>query len=328
MGPLQRQLRKGEYGFFKYSPMFESDFVQISKHGGPVEITNEEQIVTVGMSFTSPVLLMPDVLLVARPVYLPADPPPLRGTRVSPQRKVKYELSRLFPLRLVKISIHDAERQQLKFRLASGRTFYLQLCPESYRREYLFDSWTRIIQLLWPPSDIMSAMKEEVIETSRIRSSPPPRPKAPSPKPPVKSTTAWSELTFTNSLAEDKETRKISTAKSPTSLTKAQNPGSSSRAAQEAELVRPPPSQAWKEERAERNPSHRSQAGEKVRRESSHPTRSFKRSFKESHSSRSKSGQRDANRKPSKLLSLIQSYSWGSSQKVNQGTRSQSKERK
>lgn len=67
---------------------------QISKHGGPVEITNEEQIVTVGISFTSPVLLIPDVLLVARPIYQSEEPTLLQDTRFSPRRKVKYELSR------------------------------------------------------------------------------------------------------------------------------------------------------------------------------------------------------------------------------------------
>ncbi|KAL8176011.1 UNVERIFIED_CONTAM: hypothetical protein K2H54_017971 [Gekko kuhli] len=298
---------------------------QISKHGGPVEITNDEQIVTVGISFTSPVLLIPDVLLVARPVYLSEEPTLRPGTMFFSPRKVKYELSRLFPLRLLKVSVHDADKQQLRFKLASGRTFYLQLCPESYRREYLFDSWIRIIQLLWPSSDIMSAMKEEAIETSRIRNTPPPRPKAPSPKHPVKSTTVWSVLTFNKGLTEDEENRKTSTAKSPMSLARAQDPTLSPRAAQEAGLVHPPPP-AWEEELAGRNPSHRSQAGEKVRRESSHPSR--RRSIKERYSSRSRSGQRDANRKPSKLLSLIRSCSWGNPKKVTQRVRSQSKEKK
>uniref|UniRef100_A0ACB8EUN0 Uncharacterized protein n=1 Tax=Sphaerodactylus townsendi TaxID=933632 RepID=A0ACB8EUN0_9SAUR len=197
-GPLQRQLRKGEYGFFKYSPMLESDFVQISKYGSPVEITNEEEIVTIGISFTNPILLLPDVLLVARAIYVSEEPVLQHGAKIYPQRKVEHELtSRLFPLCLMRISIHDAEKQQLKVKLASGRIFYLQLCPESYRRESLFDSWIRIIQLLWPPSGKMSEIK--VIESSRMRKSPPPRPKAPSPKHPVKSTTVWNELAGRNS---------------------------------------------------------------------------------------------------------------------------------
>ncbi|XP_077169750.1 uncharacterized protein LOC143825564 isoform X2 [Paroedura picta] len=320
IGPLQRQLRNGEYGFFKYSPMFESDFVQISKRGGPVEITNEEQIVTVGISFTSPVLLIPDVLLVARPVCLSESQILRYGSKYSPQRKVNYELSRLFPLSLVKISIHSIDKQQLKFKLASGRKFYLQLCPESYRREYLFDSWIKIIHLLWPPSEIKAAM-EKATEARRSRIPLPPKPKAPSPKRPVKSTTAWSELILPK---EDKEKRTISKAMFPLSFSMAKFSKSFSRARFPLSLGKAP--QALEEEPAERNASYWSPSGEEVRRESSRSAR--RRPAKESHPSRSKSGQRDTNRKPSKLLSLIRSRSWGSPKKVIQGVRSQSREKR
>lgn len=67
---------------------------QISKQGGPIEVTNEEQIMTVGISFTSPVLQIPDVLLLARPIYLSDDPTLPHDTKFHPERKVKYELSR------------------------------------------------------------------------------------------------------------------------------------------------------------------------------------------------------------------------------------------
>lgn len=75
-------------------------------------------------------------------------------------------LFRLLPLCFVKITIHDAEKQQLRFKLASGRTFYLQLCPESDRREDLFHSWVRIVQLLRPSSD---STFDEQSKTSILR---------------------------------------------------------------------------------------------------------------------------------------------------------------
>uniref|UniRef100_A0A670JL33 Golgi associated RAB2 interactor protein-like Rab2B-binding domain-containing protein n=1 Tax=Podarcis muralis TaxID=64176 RepID=A0A670JL33_PODMU len=152
MGPLQRQLRQGEYGMFQFSPMFESDFIQISKQGGPVEIHNQEHIVTLGITSTSPVLLIPNVLLLARPIA-PSEEHTTKAKSIFHRHPPpRYELTRLFPLRYVKISIHNAEKKQLRFKLVSGRTFYLQLC-ESDKRGDLFDAWVRIVQMLRPPSE-------------------------------------------------------------------------------------------------------------------------------------------------------------------------------
>uniref|UniRef100_A0A8C3P8B6 Golgi associated RAB2 interactor protein-like Rab2B-binding domain-containing protein n=1 Tax=Chrysemys picta bellii TaxID=8478 RepID=A0A8C3P8B6_CHRPI len=105
MGPLQRQLRAGEYEIFQYAPIFESDFIQVPGVG----------VVTVGVACTSPTLLVPNVLLLARPRL------PTRGLCCP---------CRLLPLRFVKISVHDGEMLQLRLKLASGRSFYLQLCPQ------------------------------------------------------------------------------------------------------------------------------------------------------------------------------------------------------
>uniref|UniRef100_A0A8D2Q7I8 Golgi associated RAB2 interactor protein-like Rab2B-binding domain-containing protein n=1 Tax=Varanus komodoensis TaxID=61221 RepID=A0A8D2Q7I8_VARKO len=186
MGPLQRQLRQGEYGLFKFSPMFESDFVQISKQGGPIEIHNQEQIVTVGITSTNPLLLIPNVLLLARPTVSPEEQATKPKSRLRHHPRVRFELTRLFPLRFVKITVHNAERQQLRFKLASGRTFYLQLCSESDRREELFDAWVRIVQLLRPPSDgVLEEQKEKAkkLKGSGVTPAPPPRGKA---SPPLK----------------------------------------------------------------------------------------------------------------------------------------------
>uniref|UniRef100_A0ACB8EUE0 Uncharacterized protein n=1 Tax=Sphaerodactylus townsendi TaxID=933632 RepID=A0ACB8EUE0_9SAUR len=275
-GPLQRQLRKGEYGFFKYSPMLESDFVQITKQGGPIEVTNEDTRMTVGISFTSPALLMPDVLLVARPIYISEDPTQPDDTKYHPDRQVKYELSRLFPLCLVKLSILDAEKQQLRVKLANGRIFYLQLCPESYRKEHVFDSWIRTIRLLLSPSDKMSEIKEEAaIKSSQIQRSPP---KTLSPKSPTKRATAGSEQTTTTNLRGGKRKKKPSKAKSPESPGKAPDPTLPPKAEQGAELVSPVPPQTKEmtevseEKLGERKPSGRNPTGKKGRQQRSYPT--------------------------------------------------------
>ncbi|XP_064134233.1 Golgi-associated RAB2 interactor protein 3-like [Loxodonta africana] len=154
MGDLQRQLYKGgEYDIFKYSPMFESDFIQISKKGQVIDVHNRVRMVTVGITSTSPILPLPDIMLLARPARVCEEhagygqPTKGRGGKATKT----LELTRLLPLKFVKISIHDHEKQQLRLKLATGRTFYLQLCPSSDAREDLFCYWEKLVYLLRPP---------------------------------------------------------------------------------------------------------------------------------------------------------------------------------
>ncbi|KAM7333293.1 hypothetical protein ACRRTK_006613 [Alexandromys fortis] len=160
MGNLQRQLYKGgEYDIFKYAPMFESDFIQISKKGEVIDVHNRVRMVTVCIASTSPVLPLPDVMLLARPAKVCEEH--ARRARLIKGRGRKplktLELTRLLPLKFVKISIHDREKQQLRLKLATGRTFYLQLCPSSDAREDLFCYWEKLVYLLRPPTDSCSS---------------------------------------------------------------------------------------------------------------------------------------------------------------------------
>ncbi|XP_013927084.1 PREDICTED: protein FAM71C-like, partial [Thamnophis sirtalis] len=136
MGPLQDQLCHGEYDLLKFAPMLESDFVQVSKRGEVIDVHNQIQTVTVAVACTSPSLLVPNVLLLARSIFPPEEPLTKLKSFFHPRRPAKrYELTRLFPLCLVRISIHNPEKKQLRFKLASGRTFYLQLCPQPSTQE-------------------------------------------------------------------------------------------------------------------------------------------------------------------------------------------------
>ncbi|XP_015746679.1 protein FAM71F2-like, partial [Python bivittatus] len=140
----------------------------ISKQGGPIEIHNQEQIVTVGITSTNPVLLIPNVLLLARPIVPSEEHISKFRAIFHHQPPVRFELTRLFPLRFVKISIHNSEKKQLRLKLVSGRTYYLQLCPQSNRREDLFDAWVRIVQLLRPSSEI--SVKEQNQKNKKLKS--------------------------------------------------------------------------------------------------------------------------------------------------------------
>ncbi|XP_029797322.1 protein FAM71B [Suricata suricatta] len=160
MGELQRQLYKGgEYDIFKYAPMFESEFIQISKKGEVIDVHNRVRTVTVGIASTSPVLPLPDIMLLARPAKVCEEHARHAWTTKGRSRKPRktLELTRLLPLKFVKISIHDREKQQLRLKLATGRTFYLQLCPSSDAREDLFCYWEKLVYLLRPPVESCSS---------------------------------------------------------------------------------------------------------------------------------------------------------------------------
>lgn len=159
MGKLQRQLYKGEYDIFKYAPIFESDFIQITKRGEVIDVHNRVRMVTVGIAYTSPILPLPDVMLLARPAPGCEDFPGRGQTIKGKNRKAAkaLELTRLLPLRFVRLSVHNREKQQLRLKFATGRSCYLQLCPPLEGQDDLFTYWEKLIYLLRPPVESNSS---------------------------------------------------------------------------------------------------------------------------------------------------------------------------
>uniref|UniRef100_G3TWV2 Golgi associated RAB2 interactor protein-like Rab2B-binding domain-containing protein n=1 Tax=Loxodonta africana TaxID=9785 RepID=G3TWV2_LOXAF len=166
MGKLQRQLFRGEYTIFECAPMFESDFIQISKRGEVMDVHNRGRMVTVGIVCTSPKLKVPDVMLLARPIASREEYATCGCAMQGKGHKSTQtlELTRLLPLKFVKISIHDGEKQQLRLKLATGRSFYLQLCPSSDAREDLFVYWEDLVYLLRPPVEVYSGTQAIPVE--------------------------------------------------------------------------------------------------------------------------------------------------------------------
>ncbi|XP_061448085.1 Golgi-associated RAB2 interactor protein 5A [Rhineura floridana] len=142
MGDLQRCLASGEYGMLKDCPLFESNFMQVTKTG---DVANR---VTVGIAATSPSLELPDLMLLARPA------PSLTGQCLcecpDPEAFPDEELQLfgLLPLKFVRIYVHDETRFQFKVRLANGRTFYLQLLTHPLKQEDVFGQWVRLLYRL------------------------------------------------------------------------------------------------------------------------------------------------------------------------------------
>uniref|UniRef100_A0A8C3YJ62 Golgi associated RAB2 interactor protein-like Rab2B-binding domain-containing protein n=1 Tax=Catagonus wagneri TaxID=51154 RepID=A0A8C3YJ62_9CETA len=164
-GKLQRQLDKGEYDMFKHMPMFESDFIQISRRGEVVDVHNSVQMVTVGIAYTDLNLAIPDIMLLARPaVSCAVNAKHDKDTQGRGPKSIKsLELTRLLPLKFVKLSIYNHEKKQLHLKLTTGRSFYLQLCTLSDSKEDLFAYWEDLVYLLRPPVEAYSGTQAEPV---------------------------------------------------------------------------------------------------------------------------------------------------------------------
>uniref|UniRef100_G1KUH9 Golgi associated RAB2 interactor protein-like Rab2B-binding domain-containing protein n=1 Tax=Anolis carolinensis TaxID=28377 RepID=G1KUH9_ANOCA len=178
MGPLQRQLQQGEYSLLRFAPMLENEFLQINKRGDVADVHNERQTVTIALACTNPNFPGPNVLLLARRVLSPEEQPPKMKTLQNRRAPVKkFELTRLLPLTFVNISVHNAEKEQLRFKLASGRNFYLQLCHQLGVQEDVFKLWVKVINMLQPPSASRLELQGKIKDPGRPGNPPPQKPK-------------------------------------------------------------------------------------------------------------------------------------------------------
>ncbi|KAM9633444.1 Golgi-associated RAB2 interactor protein 5A [Trichechus inunguis] len=125
-GRLQRHLLSGEFDQLRDFPIFESNFVQVTRLG---EVANK---VTMGVAASSPALELPDLLLLAGPA----------------KENGRLQLFGLFPLQFVQLFVHDECRRQLKVKFRTGRAFYLQLRAPHETRDREFGQWVRLLYRL------------------------------------------------------------------------------------------------------------------------------------------------------------------------------------
>uniref|UniRef100_A0A8C3WAN1 Golgi associated RAB2 interactor 5A n=1 Tax=Catagonus wagneri TaxID=51154 RepID=A0A8C3WAN1_9CETA len=125
-GRLQRHLLSGEFDQLRDFPIFESNFVQVTRLG---EVANK---VTMGVAASSPALELPDLLLLAGPT----------------KENGRLQLFGLFPLQFVQLFVHDESRRELKVKFRTGRAFYLQLRAPPETRDREFGQWVRLLYRL------------------------------------------------------------------------------------------------------------------------------------------------------------------------------------
>uniref|UniRef100_A0A8C8Y5C4 Golgi associated RAB2 interactor protein-like Rab2B-binding domain-containing protein n=1 Tax=Panthera leo TaxID=9689 RepID=A0A8C8Y5C4_PANLE len=138
LGELQKTLQRGEYLPLRPLPMFESNFVQVTNRGAPVYVHHRTNRVTMGVAASQPGLVLPDILLIAQPP---------EGRECS-----SLVLTRMLPLDLTRLYVHDLSSWRLKLRLVTGRCYYLELDAPRNEAGFLFDRWIRLINLLQGPA--------------------------------------------------------------------------------------------------------------------------------------------------------------------------------
>nr|KAF6269495.1 family with sequence similarity 71 member E2 [Myotis myotis] len=138
LGQLQRTLQMGDYLPLRPLPMFESNFVQVTSRGAPVYVHHRTNHLTMGVAASLPGPVLPDLLLIARPSE-------------SPDCS-NLILTRMIPLDLVRLYVHNRPGRCLKLRLLTGRYYYLELNAPDREMAFLFDRWIRLINLLQEPT--------------------------------------------------------------------------------------------------------------------------------------------------------------------------------
>ncbi|NXA31808.1 FA71D protein, partial [Eudromia elegans] len=169
MGDLQRVLSQGEYAPLTSAPMFESKFVQINRRGEPIYVHNRPNCVTIGICSASPSSLTPSVMLLAHevPESLPESAPSFCKLSEESAHTEQLALTRFFPLKFVKLSVHSQDKHHLKLKLVNGRSYYLELCAPPDQQHNLFQQWLQLISLLRSPENTEVNVLYENFSTSQ-----------------------------------------------------------------------------------------------------------------------------------------------------------------
>uniref|UniRef100_A0A8C6MPQ4 Golgi associated RAB2 interactor family member 5B n=1 Tax=Mus spicilegus TaxID=10103 RepID=A0A8C6MPQ4_MUSSI len=137
LGEMQKTLQMAEYLPLRPLPMFESNFTQVTNNGSPALLHNKSNKLTMGVAASLPGLMLPDILLIARP---PED-----------EECSSLILTRMIPLDLARLYVDDLPTWRLKLRLRSGRHYFLALDAPEHELAFLFDRWIRLINMLRGP---------------------------------------------------------------------------------------------------------------------------------------------------------------------------------
>lgn len=132
---------------------------QVTDGGSPVLLHHRTNRVTMGVAASLPGLVLPDILLIARPQTRKGScleltrchlrPSPTATPHTPPLALAAISCSpRMIPLDLTRLYVHDTSARRLKLRLVTGRCYYLDLEAPDHEVGFLFDCWMRLAHLL------------------------------------------------------------------------------------------------------------------------------------------------------------------------------------
>ncbi|XP_076425853.1 Golgi-associated RAB2 interactor protein 5B isoform X3 [Peromyscus maniculatus bairdii] len=167
LGELQKTLQKGEYLPLRPLPMFESNFVQVTNHGAPALVHHKTNKLTMGVAASLPGLVLPDILLLARPpedrdcsnlnLTRTMSMPPLDATRdgapASTWRLQDQSGSRL--------TAEVAERTFPRKMFSSQKQRKNKMAKHKFRSQAVGDSLPLLWSQLQPPKDQMKVTEKK-----------------------------------------------------------------------------------------------------------------------------------------------------------------------
>ncbi|XP_067915484.1 Golgi-associated RAB2 interactor protein 1A-like [Heterodontus francisci] len=137
-GSLHKLLRSREYNLFAQSAVFESDFIQVTRRGNLVDIHNIPTLLTLGITASVPFLPLPNILIIA------SRDTESKGTEGE---EGYMKITRMLPMKLVRLSVHEKVSRCLKLVLANRSTFYLQL--QDKHPNHVFKLWEELIHIIY-----------------------------------------------------------------------------------------------------------------------------------------------------------------------------------
>uniref|UniRef100_A0A8C5WTN1 Golgi associated RAB2 interactor protein-like Rab2B-binding domain-containing protein n=1 Tax=Laticauda laticaudata TaxID=8630 RepID=A0A8C5WTN1_LATLA len=134
---------------------------QVTRKGRHVFIHNSSNEAIIGIASTNSKLPLPNLMFIARPVA--------EQVSSSDSQAEELTLTRLLPLKFVRISIYNPRKQLIKIQLINGRSYYLQFQASTKEEEALFERWLSLVYLLHhPPSCYLTAQPTSCTVTDSL----------------------------------------------------------------------------------------------------------------------------------------------------------------
>ncbi|KAK1335163.1 hypothetical protein QTO34_004744 [Cnephaeus nilssonii] len=142
-GLLCQLIHSPEFNLFSHSAVFESNFIQVTKSGNWMNVSEgSTTTVILGVTSSVPSLPLPNILLMANVTW----PQGQFSTCNTPGCAPVITLSRILPLKFVELQICDRLQRILRIRTVTEKIYYLRLHEK--HPETVFQFWIRLVKIL------------------------------------------------------------------------------------------------------------------------------------------------------------------------------------